>query len=652
MPQSLPTDGKSIEGYDALLTKLLDLTFSGDPESLQQQVDSSLFVEVACQRLGFETGVNYFFDMDTESLRSFADAVGQGFKFPFKRVYLPAPQLNTAVQVGAADREIFPDFVVENRTEEERRAVEIARSQAMQSPTGTTAAICYSILSQEQERWRRSSSEIERKWILIPDGELALFSFEWSVLMALSEGSKRSVNRDEAENTINEPGFIENCWSSIYAKGPAPGRVHDRSSQGYTAAITWLNSVFAPENREREYDYLWHSRDPVRVNWFIRGAEDVEKFLQEASTTLNFHQLQNLARLIVRYSGVLGTKPVDTNTTHFFQRSRFSPVTETVLGSENLVAFLLTTPVDPALAAHGMGSHAFLLAIFADKKRCDFFHDKIKALFYILSFRDIIRYSNKQLANTFERVERTIAIAEAIGDAAFMHELIGPIMRMNDAAEAILQESKKLPKGIAEDVGTSISRERAMIDTQFHRAMQAVHALQLMTNSLSDPRKFFDLSSRVKHQLYRMKTYTLKDKLRDITLIEDYARRQLEVQLIDDALTLILYNLITNAIEAIHESAVRAGVITVSVEERDGKACLSVADNGPGLKNNAPSELKLFDKGYSTKVKQRGNLGLGLYLCKHLAAMQQAEISGDNQPNGGAVFRVCFPLHYGRLRVS
>ena len=117
----------------------------------------------------------------------------------------------------------------------------------------------------------------------------------------------------------------------------------------------------------------------------------------------------------------------------------------------------------------------------------------------------------------------------------------------------------------------------------------------------------------------------------------------------------IISNLINNAAEAIGE---KEGCITVSVGTADHEsllkqkffredwrpteetyACLSVADNGPGLGTAAIE--KIFDPFYTTKFTGRG---LGLAVVLGLVRASEGAIAVESNPGVRTVFRVYFPL--------
>jgi|GEM_PF-6789645 len=102
----------------------------------------------------------------------------------------------------------------------------------------------------------------------------------------------------------------------------------------------------------------------------------------------------------------------------------------------------------------------------------------------------------------------------------------------------------------------------------------------------------------------------------------------------------ILRNLLSNAIKFSN----KGGAVIISTEQEQGKTLLSIADNGVGMTKEKMENL--FVKNDS-KVSTMGTdgekgTGLGLIICKELAAKNGANIWAEaNEPNG-TVFKVSF----------
>lgn len=109
-----------------------------------------------------------------------------------------------------------------------------------------------------------------------------------------------------------------------------------------------------------------------------------------------------------------------------------------------------------------------------------------------------------------------------------------------------------------------------------------------------------------------------------------------------DKLDKILTNLLSNAMK--HTPT--GGTITVSFDAVDGKAMLSVSDEGPGV---PPSEFEnIFRRFYQLDDKRQGvvnwGTGIGLYYSRRLAMLHHGTLTVDNRAGGrGAVFTLTLP---------
>lgn len=104
-----------------------------------------------------------------------------------------------------------------------------------------------------------------------------------------------------------------------------------------------------------------------------------------------------------------------------------------------------------------------------------------------------------------------------------------------------------------------------------------------------------------------------------------------------EQMTQLFNNLLKNAIQAIPST--RRGKIDVVLTEENGRAVVSVADNGCGISGEAAE--RLFAPNFTTKSS---GMGLGLCIVKNIVAMSQGEISFTTKVDEGTTFVVKFPL--------
>jgi signal transduction histidine kinase len=113
-------------------------------------------------------------------------------------------------------------------------------------------------------------------------------------------------------------------------------------------------------------------------------------------------------------------------------------------------------------------------------------------------------------------------------------------------------------------------------------------------------------------------------------------RRDLPRALADkEQLTQVVINLVENARDAVAGK----GRIRVSTRRADGHVELEVADEGPGLSDEA--RAKLFTPYFTTKPR---GTGLGLAIVHRIVTDHGGEIRVGGAPGQGAVFTVTLPL--------
>jgi signal transduction histidine kinase len=84
------------------------------------------------------------------------------------------------------------------------------------------------------------------------------------------------------------------------------------------------------------------------------------------------------------------------------------------------------------------------------------------------------------------------------------------------------------------------------------------------------------------------------------------------------------------------------------VRASDGHAIVSVADEGPGI---APEHRhRIFDRFFRIdegRSRDAGGSGLGLAIARWAVEVNGGEVTVEQRPNGGALFRISLPLVEG-----
>lgn len=134
----------------------------------------------------------------------------------------------------------------------------------------------------------------------------------------------------------------------------------------------------------------------------------------------------------------------------------------------------------------------------------------------------------------------------------------------------------------------------------------------------------------------------LQPTLRNHTLAWTLGEQPLMVEA--DALRMeqVLQNLLSNAVKYSPEG----GVVAVRAEVEDGRACISVSDQGIGI---APDALaQLFGRFYRAPNAEQGNIagmGIGLYLVREIISLHGGEIAAHSVEGRGSTFTLSIPLY-------
>ncbi|MEN8127337.1 MAG: hybrid sensor histidine kinase/response regulator [Planctomycetota bacterium] len=183
----------------------------------------------------------------------------------------------------------------------------------------------------------------------------------------------------------------------------------------------------------------------------------------------------------------------------------------------------------------------------------------------------------------------------------------------------------------------------------------ADEAIGRLTSIIND---FLDVS---KLEVGKMKIYPevlciqriIKDIVEMIRFITDAKNIQLDLELPEknlfinadhEKVTRVINNIVENATKFVPENT---GKIVVRVEDKGERISISVEDNGPGI--HGDDKEKVFDQ-FVQVEKHVGpgkhGTGLGLAICRDLIQLHSGRIWVEDNPGGGAIFRILLPKHH------
>ncbi len=104
----------------------------------------------------------------------------------------------------------------------------------------------------------------------------------------------------------------------------------------------------------------------------------------------------------------------------------------------------------------------------------------------------------------------------------------------------------------------------------------------------------------------------------------------------------VLVNLVSNALDAMRDSPEKRLTLYALGDALQGTVSVHVQDNGKGLSDDDLAHM--FQPFYTTKSHGAG-LGLGLVICRDIAAEFGGDLQASHAPGGGACFVLRIPMH-------
>lgn len=233
----------------------------------------------------------------------------------------------------------------------------------------------------------------------------------------------------------------------------------------------------------------------------------------------------------------------------------------------------------------------------------------------------------KRMESRLAQASKLAALGELAGNIA--HEINNPIGVVSGKARLLLSREELSPK---------VERELGKIVEQCDRIGRLTRGLLDYCRPATGPR------GKIDAQIHLRKA---------AAFVDTRAQRHgvtLEIELLDDPplvcadgseLQQVFLNLLLNGIDAL---VTRGGTIRLRTQlgTLRGRPALeiAVADDGPGI----PPEIqdRVFEPFFTTREGQ--GTGLGLAICHGLVQGQGGEIHLDSAPEGGARFRLLFPV--------
>ena len=237
---------------------------------------------------------------------------------------------------------------------------------------------------------------------------------------------------------------------------------------------------------------------------------------------------------------------------------------------------------------------------------------------------------------------------DQLGDlASDINQLANDVQHMLDAKRALLL-------GISHELRTPLSRMRLLlefIDKEEDRdalrpeiaEMEKIVASLLEAEQLSTRHVTLNRSKVQIRALVNQLIDDFFDRDRDrIVVAEGF--EELEANVDEARISLLLKNLIANALRYVPESG---GRVEVSAATDGDDLVLSVRDNGPGMTSAQAEHIgEPFYRGDPSRTRDTGGTGLGLHLASLVAKAHGGKLRLANPDEDGACFECRMPLGF------
>lgn len=250
----------------------------------------------------------------------------------------------------------------------------------------------------------------------------------------------------------------------------------------------------------------------------------------------------------------------------------------------------------------------------------------IRDLSEVQAGREQVRQLEEQLLHA----DRLVILGELT--AGIAHEINQPLTAIAAYADA----GKTMMERNAEVPGADINSIFEKIAVQSRRAASVVQKLRKLVRSGSVSKAQHDINQIIRNTLllfeYEIKNENIDLRFHPMNSLEELYVDEIHIQQ-------IMVNLVKNSIDAISQSGASQGRIDIRIKKVASEVLVSVTDNGPGVPEN--NRQQLFESFFTTKPK---GVGLGLSICKTIAAAHGGTLKYSDDMQGGSTFTLSLPL--------
>lgn len=261
------------------------------------------------------------------------------------------------------------------------------------------------------------------------------------------------------------------------------------------------------------------------------------------------------------------------------------------------------------------------------------------------AFLDQRRQHAQELSNpSSEHPALTNAVLEELMNA-MGQELRTPLVTtqgtLHQARRLLL---RTLESPLSDNTSDLLTKLQALL-TQAERQISA--EMRLVGNLLD--------ASRIEASMFELSKawYNLVDIVRETVANQQELadQKRFELELSSDDLVAVIVDAdhirqaLTNYLTNARKFSPADRPIKVSLQVRDGQACVFVQDKGPGIAESEQGRIwERFQQGQRQPGEAGGGLGLGLYITKAIIQQHRGQVGIESHVGEGATFWFTLPL--------
>ncbi len=214
----------------------------------------------------------------------------------------------------------------------------------------------------------------------------------------------------------------------------------------------------------------------------------------------------------------------------------------------------------------------------------------------------------------------------------------GMAHELNQPLSAIVNYANGASRRLQGGIGDSDALVDAMrhISTQAQRAGEIIRRLRALVGKQPPIRSAVDLNYLVREVCGFVEFETGK---LDLQVQLQLAEGEIPVNVDLVQIEQVLLNLVRNALDALEEKPVGERELMIGTSMQDGRALISVRDNGLGIPPDRM--LHLFDPFFTTKET---GMGMGLPISQTILENHDGSIWAESEPGVGTTFYVRLPV--------